>query len=238
MSMAILIEASLGSKQLPGKVLRVLAGRTLLEHTVTRLRASGLPMIVATTADAVDDPLEQAANQLGVSLYRGATEDVLGRLIAAADAFGLTEIIRARADHPAVDIGGVQRIAELRRRVHADHAIECGLPQGAAVEAIAVDALRHSHTLVTDPYDLEHVTSFMRRDTRFTAMRAVAPGHLRRPGLRLTVQSEDELEFMQNVLSATPTPAPEAPLEEIIAVAEAAVVRSERARLAATRKGA
>jgi spore coat polysaccharide biosynthesis protein SpsF len=238
MSMAILIEASLGSKPLPGKVLKVLAGRTLLEHTVTRLRASGLPIIVAASADAVDEPLEKAANELGVSLYRGASGDVLGRVLGAADAFGLTELIRARADHPAVDIGGVQRIAELRRRVHADHAMECGLPQGTAVEAVTVDALRRSHSLVTDPYDLENVTSFIRRDTRFTAMRAVAPGHLRRPGLRLTVQSMEELEFMHSVLSATPTLAPDAPLEEIIAVAEAAVVRLERARLAATRKGA
>ena len=238
MSMAIVIEASLGCRRLPGKVLKMVAGRTLLEHTVTRLRASNWPIIVAATTDAVDDPLDAAANELGVSLYRGETDDVLARVLGAAEAFGLTEIIRSSADHPAVDIGGVERIAELRRRVQADHAMECGLPQGAAVEAVSVAALRRAHELVTDPYDLEHVTSFIRRDTRFTAMRAVAPGHLRRPGLRLAVHTAEDLEFMHGVLSATPTSAPDAPLEEIIAVAEAAVVRMERARLAATRKGA
>jgi len=238
MSMAIVVEASLGSTRLPGKVLKMLAGRTLLEHTVTRLRASGLPIIVAATTDAGDDPLEQAVSDLGASLYRGDAVDVLARVIGAASAFGLTEIVRANADHPAVDVGGVQRIAELRRRVHADHAMECGLPQGTAVEAVTVEALRRSHGLVTDPYDLEHVTSFIRRDTRFTAMRAVAPGHLRRPGLRLAVHSLEDLEFMQGVLSSTPTASPDAPLEEIIGVAEAVVVRLERARLAATRKGA
>lgn len=238
MSMAIVIEASLNSSRLPGKVLKILAGRTLLEHSVTRLRVAGLPIIVAATTDAVDDPLESAVSALGASLYRGAADDVLARVLGAAGAFGLTEIIRVSADHPAVDTGGVQRIAELRRRVHADHAMECGLPQGAAVEAVTVEALRRSHSLVTDPYDLEHVTSFIRRDTRFTAMRAVAPGHLRRPGLRLTVQTAEDLDFMNGVLSATATPAPDAPLEEIIAIAEAAVVRLERARLAATRKGA
>lgn len=238
MSIAIVIEASLGSKQLPGKVLKVLAGRTLLEHSVTRLRASGLPIIVAATTETCDDPLDAAVTELGASLYRGDTDDVLARVLGAAGAFGLTELIRVSAAHPAVDTGGVHRIAELRRRVHADHAIECGLPQGAAVEAVTVEALRRSHAMVTDPYDLEHVTSFIRRDTRFTAMRAVAPGHLRRPGLRLTVQTPEDLEFMHGVLSSTTTAAPEAPLEEIIAVAEAAVVRLERARLAATRKGA
>lgn len=238
MSMGIVIEASLGQKRPAGKILTVLAGRTLLAHSVTRLRASGVPIIVATTTSTCDDALEGAAAELGVSLYRGDRDDVLGRVLGAASAFGLSEVIRASADQPAVDIGGVHRIAELRRRVHADHAIECGLPQGAAVEAISVDALRRSHSLVTDPYDLEHVTSFMRRDSRFKSMRAVAPGHLRRPGLRLVVESAEDMEFMSGVLAATPTLAPDAPLEEIIAVAEAAVVRLERARLMATRKGA
>lgn len=238
MSMAIVIEASLGSARLPGNALMTVAGRTLLEHSVTRLRASGLPIIVAATTDASDDPLEQAAGTLDVSLYRGNRDDVLARVLGAADAFGVTEIIRASADHPAVDIGGVRRIAELRRRVHADHAMECGLPQGSAVEAVTVDALRRSHEMVADPYDFAHVTSFIRRHTRFTSMRAVAPGHLRRPGLRLAVLTMADVEFMHGVLSSTTTPAPCAPLEEIIAVAEAAVVRLERARLAATRKGA
>lgn len=238
MSIAIVVEASLSSERLPGKILLTLAGRTLLEHSVLRLGASGLPIIVACSTATCDDLLESAISDLGASLYRGDADDVLARVLGAASAFGLTEVIRVRADQPAVDIGGVLRIAELRRRVHADHAMECGLPQGAAVEAVTVDALRRSHELVTDPYDLVHVTSFIRRDTRFTAMRAVAPGHLRRPGLRLTVQSQEDLEFMHGVLSSTSTPAPDAPLEEIIALAEAAVVRLERARLAATRKGA
>jgi len=238
MSIGIVVEASLGSKRLPGMMLTTLAGRTLLEHSVVRLRASGLPIVVAATTDACDDALERAVSDLGASLYRGESEDVLARVIAAASAFGLTEIVRASACHPAVDIAGVQRISELRRRVHADHAMECGLPQGAAVEAVTLEALRRSQALVVDPYDLEHVTSFIRRDTRFTAMRAVAPGHLRRPGLRLVVQTPGDFEFMDGVLSATTTLAPDAPLEEIIAVAEAAVVRMERARLSATRKGA
>lgn len=238
MSIGIVIEASLGSTRLPGTVLASVAGRTLLEHSVARLRISDMPVIVAATSDASDDPLEQAASDLNVSLYRGDRDNVLARVLGAADAFGLTEIIRARANHPAVDIGGVQRITELRRRVHADHAMECGLPQGAAVEAVTVEALRRSQELIVDRYDLANVTSFIRRHTRFNAMRAVAPGHLRRPGLRLAVLTDDDVAFMHGVLSSTPTPAPCAPLEEIIAAAEIAVVRFERERLAATRKGA
>lgn len=237
MSIAIVVQARVKSTNGPGQVLTMLAGRTLFDHAVTRLQGSGLPIIVATTTDACDDPLEQAAADLNVSIYRGSNDDALARVLGAADAFDLSEMVFANADHPAIDMDGVLRIVELRRRVHADHAIECGLPQGASVEAVSVDALRRAQQLVVDPYDREHVTSFVRRDTRFKSMRAVAPGHLRRPGLRLAVTTAAEADFMNGVLSSTATPAPLAPLEEIIAIAEAAVVRVERARLAA-RKGA
>lgn len=237
MSMAIVLQARMGSSRLPGKALAMAAGHSLLSHAVNRLKISGLRIVVATTVDERDDALETAAQALEVDVYRGQRDDVLGRVLDTARAFGLAEIVLANADHPAVDIEGVLRIAELRRRVHADHAVECGLPQGAAVEVVTVDALRRAHELVVDPYDFEHVTSFIRRDARFTAMRAVAPGHLRRPGLRLAVETAEDLAFMGAVLSSTPTAAPLAPLDEIIGVAEAAVVRAERARLAA-RKGA
>jgi spore coat polysaccharide biosynthesis protein SpsF len=237
MSIAIILQARLGSARMPAPVLASLAGRPLIAHSVARLQPSGLPIIVVTSDDAVDDAVASAAADLHVPIFRGPADDALARVLGAADAFGLTELVCARAEHPAVDMDGILRIAELRRRVHADHAVECGLPQGAAVEAVSVDALRRAHALVADPYDREHVTSFVRRDTRFRSMRAVAPGHLRRPGLRLAVTSPDDLAFMTGVLTSTDTAAPFAPLEEIITVAEAAVVRSERARLAA-RKGA
>ena len=86
-----------------------------------------------------------------------------------------------------------------RQRVGADHVVECGLPMGTAVEAVSLDALDRADTLISDPYDREHVTSFVRRDARFRALRAVAPGDVRRPGLRLTIDTPEDLEFIREV---------------------------------------
>ena len=89
--------------------------------------------------------------------------------------------MRATADNPFVDPASARRVLESCRRVHADHVVECGLPVGAAVEAVSVDALTRAHRLITDPYDREHVTSFVRRDPRFRALRAVAPANCAGP---------------------------------------------------------
>ena len=221
----IILQARLGSTRLPGKVLAPIGSRTILDHCVTRLSVSGFPIVVATTDRAEDDAVERAATKLGVQTYRGLEHDVLARYIGAARAFGFVEVVRATADNPLVDTGAPTRTLAFRRRVSADHVVECGLPVGAAVEAVSVDALERAQALISDPYDREHVTSFLRRDSRFRALRAVAPGDLRRPGLRLTVDTPEDLEFLRDVYASLDSTQELPTLGAVIKAADALLVK-------------
>ena len=196
---AIVLQARMGSRRLPNKVIAPIGRRSILGHCITRLAASRLPVIVATTGRSEDDVVEQEARRHSAEVIRGSEHDVLERYLAAARRFQLREVIRATADNPFVDADSVGRVLRLRRRVHADHVVEHGLPIGAAVEAVTIDALVRAQNLITDPYDREHVTSFIRRDARFRALRAVAPADVRRPGLRLTVDTAEDLDFVRAV---------------------------------------
>src|SRR5262249_27485842 len=160
---------------LPGKVLALIGARTLLEHCVRRLAASELPIVVATTDRPEDDVIVVEGARIGVSVYRGPADDVLARYVGAAQRFGFTQVVRATADNPFVDGEGPRRVLAHAQRLPADHVVECGLPVGAAVEAVSRDALERAHEVAADPYDREHVTSLIRRDSRFKAVRAVAP---------------------------------------------------------------
>lgn len=223
---AIVLQARMGSTRLPGKVLAPIGRRSLLEHCVRRLEQSGQPIVVATTTLEADDAIEQAAREMGVDVFRGDAENVLDRYLSAARAFGLTRLVRATADNPFVDPDAVTRTLAFQTRVGADHVVECGLPVGAAVETVTVDALDRAASLVTDPYDREHVTSFIRRDPRFVALRAVAPGSLRRPGLRLTVDTIDDLEFVRHVCGDLRADEAVPSLADVIAAADARIVRA------------
>jgi spore coat polysaccharide biosynthesis protein SpsF len=221
----------MGSSRLPGKVLARIGTRTILAHCIHRLRQSGLPVIVATSAQPADDAVLHEAGECGVDTFRGSETDVLARYLGAAAAFSLSEVVRATADNPFVDPDGPQRVLRFRQRVAADHVVECGLPVGAAVEAVSVDALTRAAAIVTDPYDREHVTSLVRRDTRFRALRAVAPGYLRRPGLRLTVDTETDLDFARDVYSRLESGV-DSPLSVVIKTADSLLVRDvARARV-------
>ena len=70
----------MGSSRLPGKVLAPIAGRSILAHCVERLRAARVgEVIVATTTRPDDDGVAAEAERLGVTVVRGAVDDVLGR---------------------------------------------------------------------------------------------------------------------------------------------------------------
>lgn len=224
METAVVLQARMGSTRLPGKTLMHIGRWSLLEHCVRRLTTSGHPVIVATTTREEDNTVAEVARALGVDVFRGEADDVLARYLAVARAFGLTRLVRATGDNPLVDAAGVNRTLAFQERVGADHVAECGLPIGAAVEALSVDALERSAALAVDPYDREHVTSFIKRDTRFTALRAVAPGALRRPGLRLTIDTAEDLAFIRQVYDDLDAGDEIPDLASVIAAADARIV--------------
>jgi len=220
---SIVLQARMGSRRLPGKTLAMLAGQTVLAHCVERLRAaSGLPVVLATTTRAEDDCLVEQGDALGVAVVRGPDEDVLRRFLLAAEQWSLTEIVRATADNPAVDIDAPRRVLELLRSSGSDHVTETGLPYGTAVEAVAVPSLIRAAAMTEDPGDREHVTAFLVRDPRFVSLQAPAPASVHRPGLRLTVDTAEDLDFVRKVFqrSGAPQPRP-VPLSALIAAAAA-----------------
>jgi len=218
---AIILQARMGSSRLPGKSLAPIAGRTLLARVVERLKTrADLPVVLATTTLLEDDLLCEEAERLEISVLRGSADDVLGRYAFAASVLGVSAVVRATADNPAVDLDSPYRTLEILQRSGADYVVDYGLPLGSTVEAIAVQALVRASALATDAYDREHVTPFIRRDARSRAVDSLAPTALRRPDLRFTVDTADDLDYMRRVYQeAGPSAAP-APLEALIAAAD------------------
>ena len=54
-----------------------------------RLRRTGLPVIVATTTNADDDPIVALAERAGIPVFRGSEADVLSRFAGAAREYEL-----------------------------------------------------------------------------------------------------------------------------------------------------
>jgi spore coat polysaccharide biosynthesis protein SpsF len=171
---------------------------------------------------AEDDCVEQEGRRLGVAVVRGPDEDVLARYVLVASMHGLTDLVRATADNPAVDMDAPRRVFALRRRLAVDHVVEDGMPYGATVEAVSTDALVRAAALASDVRDREHVTPFIRRDARFSARRVPAPPAVCCPELRLTVDTAEDLAFVRWLFEAAEASAARpVPLATLIRVAAA-----------------
>lgn len=100
-----IIQARMSSTRLPGKVLMPLAGKPVLEHVVSRIRACKTitKVVVATSIDHADDAIQAWCEKEEVSHYRGSLEDVLDRYYQTAKIHKADAVVRITADCPAVD---------------------------------------------------------------------------------------------------------------------------------------
>lgn len=230
-SLLLVLQARTGSTRLPGKVLEPLGRHTLLAHCIRRLQAADLgPVVVATTREQGDDAVVAEARRHGALVFRGPTDDVLARFVGATEEFGGRYVVRATADNPAVDIDAAARLARAVYDARAEYGMEDGLPYGAAVEVISSEALRRIERLTNDPADHEHVTLFVKRHLeRFRTIVSVAPRAVRRPDLRLTVDTPDDLLFMRQVLEKVDDGPEPAPLTAIITAADVVIRRAQAA---------
>lgn len=201
----IILQARFGSSRLPGKALATIGGRTVLEHCLRRLMFAGVaPVVLATTRRPEDDALEAVARSLGAGVFRGDATDVLSRYLNTADAFDFDVVIRATGDNPGVDIQAPGRLLAAMRANDADYAGEDGLPYGAAVEAVTRDALARAGHSAYHAEDREHVTTYVRRNTQMFKVLAIpAPAPLRRPDVRVTVDTAADLEHVRELFART-----------------------------------
>ena len=81
MSYTVIIQARSGSTRLPGKILKKVGNKTLLEYGVERIQKAQKikEIIIATTVNEKDDVIAQIAQANGIKYFRGSEADVLAR---------------------------------------------------------------------------------------------------------------------------------------------------------------
>ncbi len=221
------LQARMGSRRLPGKALMRIHGLTILERAIRRLQAS--PAVhdtaVLTTTLPEDDAIALEAKRLGVRVHRGSELDVLQRFQEAADRFHPEIVIRATADNPLIEIGSILRIVEALRFGHLDWCMEKELPYGAATEAIAAEALARVHFCAREPRHREHVTLYIKEHPdEFRTALLDPPDALRHPGVRLTVDTPEDFQYVDWLIGMTPDNGRPAPLSEYLALASTRII--------------
>lgn len=163
----IISQVRMGSTRLPGKVLLPVAGRSMLDYHVARLRESNLPILLATTTLPADDILARYAADHGLPCYRGSETDVLGRYYEANKQAGFEVIVRVTSDCPLVDgptiAAAVARyLAEDNALVYRSNVVARTFPRGLDFEIFSADLLTQAQHQASSAAEHEHVTPYLR----------------------------------------------------------------------------
>ena len=196
----------MASTRLPGKVLREVAGVPLLGHLISRLQTCRTldDIVVASTTSAIDDAIDEYCGALGVTVFRGDENDVMGRVLAAAASCEADIVVETTGDNPLLDPEIVDLHVETFLSNNVDYVsnvVVPSFPDGMDVQVFSLETLRRSEALTSHRLDREHVTRHIRMHPEiFTRINVIAPEALKRPHFSVTVDVDSDFEIVRLIL--------------------------------------
>jgi spore coat polysaccharide biosynthesis protein SpsF len=187
----IIIQARMGSTRLPGKVLKMLGDKSLLDHIFYRLTFLRHPVkIVLATSDLKnDDVVEAYCAKNKIECFRGSESNVLERYYMCAKKYRMDNIIRLTGDNPFTDMEELDSLIEmfLKEKLEFAHSFNV-LPIGVGAEIFSFKAIEESHR-----NGKEHVDEYLLENpVRFRTKILDVPSDKNRPELRLTVDTTED----------------------------------------------
>jgi len=198
-----ILQARMSSTRLPGKVLKPILGKPMIERQIERLRLSNKidRLVVATSNESGDDAISNYCQQINVGCYHGDLHNVLSRYYHAARAYQATTVVRLTADCPLADASVIDDVIEQHLTQGNDFTSNTKpstFPDGLDVEVMQFSALEAAFKQTNDPFDCEHVTPYISKHPELFKIAC----HKHEPDLshhRWTVDNREDFELVKFV---------------------------------------
>lgn len=194
----VIVQCRLSSTRLPGKALKTLGSKTVLEWVLASMhKVNADRYFVATDFDSYET-LKPYCEKSGFECFAGDLNDVLKRFCDLIKTLDCKTVIRATADNPflfyeAAEASACDFEKRNRERVSCDYLTWTGLPHGSGVEIIKAESLLKAIDQTSDAYDHEHVgpALYNHRD-KFYCEFVKAPFLYNQPHLRTTIDTQSD----------------------------------------------
>ena len=195
MKIVAIIQARLGSKRLPNKVLAPIGDTPLIEFLLNRLSKSEhiSEIVLATSTNEINDQLASVVENLGYRVVRGSENDVLQRYVDTAKATNADVVVRITGDCPFVDPQLVDQMLSdflLSNIDYFSNTEPPTYPDGFDIEIFSTSALLRSSEIASSPFEREHVTPCLRTNPVFTRKNLTAA--IDSSSIRLTVDEQPD----------------------------------------------
>jgi spore coat polysaccharide biosynthesis protein SpsF len=219
--------ARYNSRRLPGKALKTIAGKPVLQYIIERLNTV-VPLgniILATSANFSDNPLASFAQEQGIACYRGSLENVAQRFYRAAQKLNCDYACRINGDNIFLDATVLQQMITLSLTGHyqfLSNVKERTYPKGMSVEIVAMTYYKkHLPTILASDYYTEHVMVYLYNlaaaDAHYYLKNTEVP---EAAGLQMALDTPEDFKRTQWILNHLEIPHTQAGLREILALSQ------------------
>lgn len=168
MNKVLIVQARMGSTRLPGKILKTVLGKPLLEYQIERLkRVKGKDeIVIATTTKDTEEPIIKLCERLHVPYFCGSETDVLSRYYCAAQKHHADVVIRITSDCPIIDPAIIDKVIDhyllhSNQLDYVSNTLERTFPRGMDTEVFSIQALSEAYHEAKKESEREHVTPFL-----------------------------------------------------------------------------
>jgi len=201
-----IVQTRYTSSRLPGKVLKPLLGRPMLEMQLERLRRSTLidKIVIATSTDSSDNGIEDCCKKADIECFRGSLDDVLDRFFQAAKLFNPDHVVRITGDCPLIDPRLIDRMLSqylTGRYDYFSNAIEPTYPDGLDTEIVRFSALQKAWENAVLASEREHVTPYLHNHPEYFRLYSFKNDQ-DLSYMRWTVDEPEDFEFISKIYEA------------------------------------
>lgn len=224
MKVGAIIQARMSSTRLPGKILKKVLGKSLLEYQIERIkRAKSIDqIIVATTINECDNPIVGLCQQMEIPCCRGSEEDVLSRYYEAALEFHIDAIVRLTSDCPLIDPDVIDKVVyyfleNAGRFDYVSNTLARTYPRGMDTEIMSLKALEAAYNHAAESADREHVTAYLYRNPERFRLDSVR-FQTDESRHRWTVDTPEDFQLIQKIITELYSTTPRFTLQDVLEV--------------------
>ena len=164
MKFCIILQARLGSKRFPNKILKdIYKNYNSLTFLIKRIKKSKINLIIATTKSKKDNKIISICKKNNVLFFRGSENNVFARFKKAANLYGVENIIRLTSDCPLIDFSLLKKMKNKFIKNKLDYISntlpikKSRFPNGSDIEIFKSSIMNDVKNLSRE--DKEHVTN-------------------------------------------------------------------------------
>lgn len=202
----IIVEARSNSSRLKNKHFLQIKHKPIIIHMIERLKLIKNidEIIIATTSREDDKKFAKLCSGVNVKIFRGNEKNVMKRVLDAAKKFKLKVICEITGDCPFVDYEIVEKLITKFKDSNYDYFSmqKSGYPHGVGAQLFTYKVLKKSFKMVKNKYDLEHVTTHIKRNKKIFKIKYIkAPKKLYFPKIKLLLDEKGDFLFLKKLYS-------------------------------------